>query len=765
MVAESRILVVDDEPAIAQGCQRVLANAGYRVESATNGRDGLRRATEERFDLVMADLKLPDLDGMELVRALRIQRPETAIVIITGHSSVDSAIEAVRLGVRDYITKPFTPDQITDAIARALAPENPNRPGIEASVTEELCRHAKDKPVFGQHLLANIGEAVATTLADTIRELCARHDGDRERMIDIVRDVQRVFGCVSGQAMELIAKEVSAERVDVESVVSFYAALSKHLKGEVTIRLSNDIINEHAGAGRIGQVLQEELGIPFGKTTPDGQISLDYTSCIGMNDQAPAALVNDVVVTRLTEDSAREMIRELKSHRDPLRLVKTPGDGNNAHPLVRAMVRNNLRQAGPVIFAEPTPPGRAIRAAVALAPEEIIDRVEASGLRGRGGAGFPTAIKWRLARESQGDQKYLFCNADEGEPGTFKDRVILTERPDRMFEGMTIAAYAIGAEVGIVYLRGEYTYLKAMLDDVLARRRQEGLLGTDICGHRGFNFDIRIHLGAGAYICGEETALISSFEGLRGDPKTRPPFPVVAGYRGLPTVVNNVETFCCVARIAEEGPQWFSDLGEGKSAGTKLLSVSGDCDRPGVYEVPFGIKLSELIERVGAKDTAAIQVGGPSGVMVAPDGFNRAIAFDDLATGGSVMIFNSTRDVLAIAANFLDFFIEESCGFCTPCRVGNVLLRNALADVRAGRATPEDLDALKDLGSTIRRTSRCGLGQTSPNPVLSTLENFPGAYEALVRESTDGLRRTFDIDAALQEARAITGRGSNVLTK
>ena len=318
MVAAGRILVVDDEPAIAQGCQRVLVKAGYQVESATNGRDALRRATEERFDLVMADLKLPDLDGMELVRILRLKRPDTAVVIITGHSSVDSAIEAVRLGVRDYIQKPFTPDQITDAIARALVPESPDRLRVEASVTEELCHHAREDPVFGQHLLTDVGKTVSETLAAGVHEICARYGHDRGRMMDIVRDVQQRFACVSSEAMDLIAAEVSAERVDVESAVSFYAFLSKDLQGKVAIRLSNDIINEMAGADRIGEVLAEELGVGLGQTTPDGQISLENTSCIGMNDQAPAALVNDVVVTNLSEARARQMVRDLDQDSGPV---------------------------------------------------------------------------------------------------------------------------------------------------------------------------------------------------------------------------------------------------------------------------------------------------------------------------------------------------------------------------------------------------------------------------------------------------------------
>jgi [NiFe] hydrogenase diaphorase moiety large subunit len=369
-------------------------------------------------------------------------------------------------------------------------------------------------------------------------------------------------------------------------------------------------------------------------------------------------------------------------------------------------------------------------------------------------------MKWELTRAAGGDQRYIICNADEGEPGTFKDRVILTERPDLLFEGMTIAGYAIGAGEGLVYLRAEYAYLREFLEHTLQLRRDNGLLGNDVCGKAGFDFDIRIQMGAGAYICGEETALISSCEGLRGDPKNRPPFPAQHGYLGKPTSVNNVETLCCVARILEMGSGWFSSMGSAGSTGTKLLSVSGDCMRRGVYEVPFGTPLREVFELCGAKDPIAVQMGGPSGQMIGPDDFDRTICFDDLATGGSVMIFGHRRHPLEIASQFMEFFIEESCGYCTPCRVGNVLLKERLDKILDGLGEPADLEYLEQLGSTIKTTSRCGLGQTSAHPVLSTLANFRPLYEQLVTEPVDGQRRGFDIQTALTEAQELTGRTS-----
>ena len=432
-------------------------------------------------------------------------------------------------------------------------------------------------------------------------------------------------------------------------------------------------------------------------------------------------------------------------------------DRNNAHELVRSPVRNNIRRDGEVLFGRMRR-GAALERLHTTSPAEVIRQIKTSRLRGRGGAGFPTGIKWEFTRAAGGDQRYLICNADEGEPGTFKDRVILTERPDLLFEGMTVAAYAIGATEGILYLRAEYDYLRPFLEHVLEERRQAGLLGQMICGKGGFDVDIRIQMGAGAYICGEETALIQSAEGLRGDPRNRPPFPAQQGYLGKPTSVNNVETLCCAARILERGSSWFSAMGTPGSAGTKLLSISGDCRAPGIYEVPFGVTLRDVFEMCDAESPVAAQVGGPSGQMVGENAFDRKICFDDLATGGALMIFGPRRDLLSVVSKFLAFFVHESCGYCTPCRVGNVLLKERVDKIIGGLGETADLDYLNELAMTVKTASRCGLGQTSPNPVLSTLENFQPIYTKLLRESGNGEQAGFDLDNALAEARQLTGR-------
>ena len=305
--------------------------------------------------------------------------------------------------------------------------------------------------------------------------------------------------------------------------------------------------------------------------------------------------------------------------------------------------------------------------------------------------------------------------------------------------------------------------LPAAYRRLLRSRREQNLLGRNILGKRDFHFDIRIQMGAGAYVCGEETAMISSCEGHRGDPKNRPPFPAQKGYLGMPTIVNNVETFCCAARILDKGPGWFSEIGTRGSTGTKLLSVSGDCSAPGVYEVPFGIALRELLSIVGAEDAGAVQVGGAAGRMVSPDEFHRTICFDDLATGGSVMIFGPSRNTLRIALKFLEFFVDESCGYCTPCRVGTGLMQQKLEAITQGRGQAGDLEYLQELAASVKLTSRCGLGQTAGNPVLTTLEAFRPAYEALLQNRPDEpCLASFDIRAALQESEKLVGRPSEV---
>jgi [NiFe] hydrogenase diaphorase moiety large subunit len=367
--------------------------------------------------------------------------------------------------------------------------------------------------------------------------------------------------------------------------------------------------------------------------------------------------------------------------------------------------------------------GLGLKKALAMTRADVIRQVRESGIRGRGGAGFPTAVKWNLCAAAQSTKKFIVCNADEGEPGTFKDRLLLTERPEVLLDGITIGGYAVGAKLGVVYLRAEYAYMRPGLEAAIAARRQNKLLGKKVLGKR-FEFDIEIRMGAGAYVCGEETALIESLEGSRGEPRNRPPYPVNTGLVGAPTAVNNVETLIACAHIMVKGPEWFKKQGTEVSTGSKLLSISGDCARPGVYEVGFGTTVSDVLKLVEGEEAKAVQVGGASGRTVPAKQFGRKLGFEDLATGGSVIVIGPQRDMLDVAENFLDFFVEESCGQCTPCREGNPKLLEGVHLLKQGRCSINYLRELQSLGRTMQVASKCGLGQSSANAFLDITEHF-----------------------------------------
>lgn len=589
----------------------------------------------------------------------------------------------------------------------------------------------------------------------TLRDIAARHGDEATELLQILREVQARFLHVPREAMRVIADALDVPLTQVQAVTEFYSFLSTEPVGRYDIRLSDSITDHLLGSRELGAYFCERLGLEPGKTRADGAVSFSYTSCTGLCDQGPAALVNGYALTRL--DRTRiDRIAELVNAGVPL----------DQWPTEFFTVEDSIHKAGLLLDGR-LEPGAAIRKVFERGNEAMFKELEDSGLRGRGGAGFTTAWKWRFCYEGPEEdafcpvdkpepKRYVVCNADEGEPGTFKDRVLLNSYAHDVFEGMTVCAAVIGAEQGFVYLRGEYLHLYDALLEVLEERRSQSLLGKNVLGREGFDFDIKIHLGAGAYICGEESALIESLEGKRGNPRNRPPYPVTHGYLGHPTVVNNVETFAAAARIALRGGAWFAAQGTAKSKGTKILSISGDCARPGIYEYPFGTTIAEILADCGATDAFGAQVGGPSGTFIASREFDRKLAFEDLATGGSFMVFGQGRNVLDIARNFTHFFAHESCGFCTPCRVGTSLLRNTLDKICAGHGTPYDLVELTRLAKLVKTTSHCGLGQTAANPILSTLERYPDLYEARLKDIS--FEPGFDLDGALATARQLTGR-------
>jgi [NiFe] hydrogenase diaphorase moiety large subunit len=579
---------------------------------------------------------------------------------------------------------------------------------------------------------------------DVVAEVVEGHRRDPSRLLQVLVETQDRLGHLSVACITAVAARLGVPRSRVEGVAGFYSFLHSRPVGRYRILFSDNITDRMLGSTALMESLCAKLWVERGKVSEDGLVSIDTTSCTGMCDQGPAMLVGGRAVTRLDHQRITE-IAELVRRKVPV--AQWPGEFFH--------VDDNIRRRDALLGSRQAP-GDALRAAMALGRDGWLAQMQLSNLRGRGGAGFATAAKWTACRDAPGADKVVVCNADEGEPGTFKDRVLLSGFADLVIEGMTLAAWATGAKLGLLYLRGEYRYLLDYLKVVLARRREAGLLGTNVLGEGGFDFDVDIHLGAGAYVCGEETALLESLEGKRGTPRIRPPFPVTHGYLGRPTVVNNVETLAKTTLIALNGGEAFAALGTPRSSGTKLLSVSGDCAFPGVYEYPFGTSIAQVLVDCGASDTQAVQVGGASGVTLAAYEFDRRIAFEDVPTAGAFMVFDSTRDPFEIAHAFVDFFAHESCGFCTPCRVGTVLLKDYMDKLARGYGAKVDLADIEWINRLLRNTSHCGLGSSAPNPVVDTLLKFRPAYERRFRSLE--FEPAFDLDAALEPARRMTGR-------
>lgn len=487
------------------------------------------------------------------------------------------------------------------------------------------------------------------------------------------------------------------------------------------------------------------------------RVEVITTGCFGFCEKGPIVKVipDNTFYVHVSPDDAGEIVTEhvLAGRRVERLLYVDPGTNravnDSAHiEFYRKQMRIALRNCGLVdperieeyIARDGYKPLE--HALTDGSPEEIIDKLKRSGLRGRGGGGFPTGLKWELTARRQADQKYVVCNADEGDPGAFMDRSIMEGDPHSIVEAMALCGYAIGASKGLVYIRAEYPLAIHRLQVAIAQAREYGLLGERILGS-DFCFDIDIRYGAGAFVCGEETALIHSMEGKRGEPTLKPPFPAEAGYKGKPTNVNNVETLANVPAILNRGPEWFASIGTEKSKGTKVFALAGKINNVGLIEVPMGTTLREVIFDIGGgikngKKFKAVQTGGPSGGCLTEKHLDIPIDFDNLLAAGSMMgsggmiVMDEDDCMVSVARFYLDFTVEESCGKCTPCRIGNKRLLEILNRITEGKGNMNDLKMLETLGKVIKDTALCGLGQTSPNPVLSTLENFRDEYVAHV---------------------------------
>ena len=507
------------------------------------------------------------------------------------------------------------------------------------------------------------------------------------------------------------------------------------------------------------KLLQEEFENQLKANNLENEIKLVQTGCFGLCALGPVVVVypEGAFYSRVKAEDVKEIVEEhLLKGRIVKRLLysETVEDDNikslNETAFYAKQHRVALRNCG-VINPENIDEYIAVDGYQALAKaltemtrEEVIQTIKDSGLRGRGGGGFPTGMKWDFTYKSQGDQKYVCCNADEGDPGAFMDRSVLEGDPHAVIEAMAIAGYAVGADQGYIYIRAEYPIAVERLKIAIAQAREYGLLGKDIFG-TGFNFDLDIRLGAGAFVCGEETALMTSIEGNRGEPRPRPPFPAVKGLWGKPTLLNNVETYANIAQIILNGAEWFASMGTEKSKGTKVFALGGKIHNTGLVEIPMGTTLREIVEDIGGgvpngKKFKAAQTGGPSGGCIPASLIDTPIDYDSLIAIGSMMgsggliVMDEDNCMVDIAKFFLEFTVDESCGKCAPCRIGTKRLLEILNKITSGKGTMEDIDKMEELCYSIKSSALCGLGQTAPNPVLSTLHYFRDEYIAHVQE-------------------------------
>ncbi|MCE2659114.1 MAG: NAD(P)H-dependent oxidoreductase subunit E [Rubrivivax sp.] len=584
----------------------------------------------------------------------------------------------------------------------------------------------------------------APQVADVVACAVRRHRRRPDRLLQILRDVQDELHWLSDNTLQRVADALGISCAQAHSTRDFYSFLYRQPRGRWRVLFSDNITDRMLGNQALYQQLLQHWRLEPGVVSADGRVSVALTSCTGLCDQGPALLVNERAITRLTPERV-EHIAALIDADVPL----------HAWPAAFFQVDNPIRRADRLLGA-PYVAGQALRAAVARGRQGMLDEMALSRLRGRGGAGFSTALKWQACRDAPGDQRVIVCNADEGEPGTFKDRVLLQAFAGRVLEGMAIAAYVVGAQRGVLYLRAEYRYLRRPLLDEIDRLRSANCLGRQVAGVPGFDLDIEIHLGAGAYVCGEETALIESLEGKAGRPRIRPPYPVTQGYQGLPTVVNNVETLCRAAEIALHGGAWYAAVGTAQSTGTQILSVSGDVDRPGLYEYPFGVTIHQVLADCGAHAPKAVQVSGAAGRCLSSSAFGRRIAFEDVATAGSFMVFGQGRDMVELALNVAHFFAHESCGFCTPCRSGTALVADTMDKIASGRGTPHDLHELLKLQAVMKATSHCGLGQTAGDTVVDVMQSFRADVDRYLGEGD--VQPAFDLHQATEGARQAVGR-------
>ncbi len=546
----------------------------------------------------------------------------------------------------------------------------------------------------------------------------------REMLLPALLETQKAHDYIPRSSAEYIGAELKVPLADIYGVIEFYSMLSSEPRAETNIRICTTPSCASQGSGQLVAQVCQHLGVDIGEATVDGRYIVEEVECLGLCDHAPGVLVGKDMVGEATLEKIFQPEGHPRStiYGDPRWLTSRSG-------VIDPVSTQEFQEMDGF---------NGLRAALALSPEKVIDEVIHSGLTGRGGAGFPTGLKWQSCAEVDRYPKYLVCNEDESEPGTFKDRALIEGDPFTIIEGMLIAAYAVGAEKGYLYIRGEYTKSHQILREALRTAVVEGFLGENILGS-GFSFDIELRSGAGAYICGEETALFESIEGKRGYPRIKPPYPTTHGLFNQPTVINNVETLANVSLILRIGADRYKEIGSEDSPGPRLFSLSGDITQPGIYEISQPITLRQLIYDFAGgirdgKEIKAVLLGGAAGQFVGPDGLDvllttSGVREKGLSLGsGAVVVFDEEVDLRFVFHGLGHFFAHESCGKCYPCQLGTQRQAEILDRVTRDQALPGDLERLQDIGATMADTSLCGLGQTAGSAVLSAAVLWPELF-------------------------------------